>query len=680
MNKLLLVIIALETIGIILLVTDKIRSRRAERRIFTYARSISKKDLNVADVRIGGSKEMEKTATCLNSIKSNFLSVIESTKGNLIVLSDAVEALISSAQANECGSEQTSQSICVVAEKAGEQLELVRDNLDLIAANNDQLNAIEQYLQSISDMLRHSASCCKDGMGMLEQYEQVMEMISDSLHESKGILTDFNEQILQINSIGELVMEINDQLSLLALNASIEAARAGDAGKGFAVVANEMSVMSARTMENMTAIYEILDKITQSSSIVTQSIDECNKNYQSSTDIFQQLSVCFREIDQESRDINQKMTFMTGKYRKISENSDASREKAQTVYDASGVISDSTQDMVSVSEETAAESITISENVKSLETLLISIRNVLAQFRTELQPVEATPKKRLRIAFFGMLDNYFWYSIKRGVNYAQKMLMDKDVDVVYYSYENAEAEKSFPGHVADCIDSKFDAIIYPGFMHGADEMMKRAAANGIEIFTYNCDCDTDIRRVCCYSSDEREAGEIAAGEMKKLVSAKDSIAIVTGELSVAVNKERYEGFMKYLNKHCKGVRIADTVTVYNRPQETYEKIVSCISEHPDVKAIFSTTGMQLQLVQAIKDTGNAGKIKAIVFDYNDEIFEAVKKGIIAAAIDHDPFSQGYEPIVLMYNHLVTGERFKKSNISCRTKIVTESNIDQLVKI
>lgn len=680
MKGILLALIVLEAVGIVALVADRIRMRRAIHRIYGYAGCISKKELNVEDIRTNGNPELEKTASYLNSIKSNFLSVIESTKGNLIVLSDAVEALIHSAQANECGSEQTSQSICVVAEKAGEQLELVRDNLDLIAANNDQLNSIDEYLQSISGMLKDSASFCRNGMGMLEQYERVMDTISSSLHESKEILKDFNEQILEINSIGELVMEINDQLSLLALNASIEAARAGEAGKGFVVVANEMSVMSARTMENMTAIYEILDKITQSSGIVTQSIDECNENYQNSTDVFQQLSASFREIDKKSLEINQKMSFMTGKYRKISENSDASREKAQTVYEASGVISDSTQDIVSVSEETAAESITISENVKSLETLLVSIRNVLAQFRTELQPVEEAPKKHLKIAFFGMLDNYFWHSIRRGVSYAKKMLSDKDVEVVYFSYENADTEKDFPGHVADCIDKKFDAIIYPGFMHGADDQMKQAAADGIEIFTYNCDCNADIRRVCCYSSDEREGGEIAAAEMKKLVGAKDSIAVVAGELTVAVNKERYEGFTGYLRKHCKSIRIADTITVYNRPEETYEKIVACIHAHPDIKAIFSTTGMQLQLVQAIKDTGNAGKIKAIVFDYNDEIFESIRSGIIAAAIDHDPFSQGYEPVVLMYNHLVTGQPFGTSNISCRTKIVTEENIDQFVKI
>lgn len=680
MEILLFTLIIIESVIIILLLTSRFREQKQIQIISKNAGSISKKDFNGKDICIPDNSAFAKLAKYINTTKTNFLFFIESTKGNLIVLSDAIDALVKSARANEQGSEQTSKSIAIVAEKASEQLALVRDNLSLIESNNEQLNEIDNHLKSIVTSLNQSATHCQEGIVTLEEYEKSMSIISSNLHTCTDILTDFNKQIVQINSIGELVMDINEQLKLLSLNASIEAARAGEAGKGFAVVSREMSVMSESTMENMTAINEILEQITQSSEVVTKSIHECDIAFKNSSDVFGQLSAGFRSIDTKSIEINKKMSDVMDKYHVIAQNSNISRTKAENIFEASQTISDSTQDISSVSQETAVESMTISDNVKSLEKLLSSIQSVLSQFHTELQPVAESPSRRIKIAFFSMLDNFFWYSVKRGVNYAQKVLADRNADIVYYSYENSEAEKAFPDDVQRCIDEQFDAIIYPGFIQGADDRLKKAVTSGIKLFTYNCDSDPSIKRVCCYSPDEKESGILAAREIQKVIGGKGNIVIMSGEQTVTVNKQRYDSFTNYINTHCKGINIVDTFVVYNRPEETYNKIVNCLKNHPDIKAIFSTTGMQLQLAKAIVDTGNTGKVKAVVFDHNDEIFEYIKKGVIAAAIDYEPFSQGYEPIILMYNHLVAGYRLDPTEIKCKSSIVTEANVNDLVKI
>lgn len=344
------------------------------------------------------------------------------------------------------------------------------------------------------------------------------------------------------------------------------------------------------------------------------------------------------------------------------------------------VLSDVVDVMTHSTGEAASAELAINESVDSLENLLVNINGVLRQFSNELQPVEGTPKKRLKIAFFSKLDNYFWYNIKSGVNYAQKVLADKDVDVVYFPYVTMIDEHQFPGDVQSCIDEQFDAIIFPGFLRGADDLLQKAIQQGIEVFAYNCDCDPSVHRVCCYAPNESEAGVYAAKELQKLVGEKGNIAIMLGEPIISINIERYESFSNYIREHCKGIRIVDTFEVYNRPEETYEKIVNCLKNHPDIKAIYNTTGMQLQLAQAIVDTGNEGKIKAVVFDHNDQIFDYIKKGVIGAAISFEPFNQGYEPIILMYNHLVTGQPFEASQITCKSNIVTEENVDYLVKI
>ena len=74
------------------------------------------------------------------------------------------------------------------------------------------------------------------------------------------------------------------------------------------------------------------------------------------------------------------------------------------------------------------------------------------------------------------------------------------------------------------------------------------------------------------------------------------------------------------------------------------------------------------------------QIKAVVFDQNDEIFEYIRKGVIAAAIDHDPFSQGHDPIILMYNHIVDGLVLPKDRVKCKASVVDSDNIKERISV
>lgn len=88
--------------------------------------------------------------------------------------------------------------------------------------------------------------------------------------------------------------------------------------------------------------------------------------------------------------------------------------------------------------------------------------------------------------------------------------------------------------------------------------------------------------------------------------------------------------------------------------------------------------MQMKLVEALKDSGKAGSVKAIVFDKNKDILDCIKKGVIAAAIDHDSFTQGYYPIVLMYNHLVDNMELNHERILCKACVIDKENIDDQI--
>lgn len=670
----LIVIAIIEAIAIITLAVYAVVKNRILRRILKYAEEVAKKNLEVEDMEIKGGGLASNVAYHLNLIKDNMLAFVESTKGNVITLTDAIEILSNATKNNQSATEQTSDNISTVAEKASEQLQLAKDNLSMIEANNEQLASIDDSMNEIATKLNQSVDSCNQGINNLESYENDLKVVERNLADCIEILKQFNNQISEVNSIGEMVVDLSDELNLLALNASIEAARAGEAGKGFAVVSHEMSTLAAQTKDNMSAINDILAKVTESSRFVNDGINKCSTTFTQSAELFAEVSNSFRVISDQSNDINDTMRDISKKYEKIADNSDISKGKAENVISASETISESTCDILAISEETSADSVQMSENVASLENMLVVIRGLIKQFRTGVVPTSKNRANTVKIVVFSKLDSFFWYSIRRGVQYAQRELKDNNVDIIYVPYKDDIEEKQFPEDVKKYTSQKVDAIIFPGFMNLADKELVDAISKGVKVFTYNCDCNSKIKRLSCYEPDQEEAGMLAAKSAIKALGKAGNVGVILGDKTQSVNMHRYNAFKNHLAKNAKGINIVETVEVTFDPEKTYRQVLDLLKAHPELDIIYSTTGMQLKVAQAIIDAGKKGKVKAIVFDHNDDIFKYISDGVIEAAIDHDPFAQGHDSIIYMYNHIVDNMVLPSDRIKCKASVVDSSNI------
>ena len=231
------------------------------------ARLLSKGKLNIDDLPVKGSvRDTDVIASCLNLIRSNLLTFIESTKQNTVILSDAVEKLTSSMRTNTEGNEHIANNTISVGERTEKQLEMVQDNISVVETNARKLEEIAAAMEEITDLLGETAGISDKGIESLEGYNREMDIVSADLNDINETLTRFNEQIRKVYEVGDFIIDISDQLKLLSFNASIEAARAGESGRGFAVVAGEMTAMSEQTREGMDRISSILNEIMSSSS------------------------------------------------------------------------------------------------------------------------------------------------------------------------------------------------------------------------------------------------------------------------------------------------------------------------------------------------------------------------------------------------------------------------------
>ncbi|MCR4648424.1 MAG: substrate-binding domain-containing protein [Lachnospiraceae bacterium] len=675
-----IIIAVLEAIVILVLAFMLLKKGGSQGRITHQAELIVKGKLNVEDINLDTTDSANVVlAKAFNSIKNNLMTFVEATKVNMVTLSDAIENLSNTVEANTKGNDQIAESTTDVAVKTAQQLEFVKDNLELIESNSSQMQEIDAEFRIIKDILDNTAEETSNGISKIEDFEKDLSMMSRDLKQIDDILSKFNEEIKRIGEVGDFIVEISNQLRLLAFNASIEAARAGQAGRGFTVVADQMNDMSNKTREGMHTINEILKEINTSSRMVNESIGNCNDTYNRSENAFKDVNVSFRNINESAQNIHEKIGAISQMFNVMTENTDLSRDKAENLYATAQAISEKTHEIAAVSQEVAAESAKIAANTEALGGMLTGTQNLLKQFNTAIVPAEKKNTKQVRILSMSMLDNDFWYGVRKGVFYAQKELSDRDVVIDYIPliHDDIPLDDKVDDAIQSAIDRKFDGIIFPGFLGGSNERLKKAASSGVKLMSYNCDCDKSVPRIACLRPDAREPGILGAKAVQKKLEGRGNVLMLVGDLTVGVNRERKEGFKMQLESS-KGIKIEAELTVPDTADGVYKVAMDGLKAHPDTDVIFLTNGFPIPVVKAIKDSGKSGRTTLVCYDHNQEIFSYIKSGYITAAIGQDAFGQGHDPIIWLYNNIVTGEKLNEF-IPCRLSVVDKSNVASLIE-
>lgn len=633
-------------------------------------------ELNISDIMPEKARGLEILARAFNDMKSNLLSFIELTKTNIITISDAIDNVSKSMDNSYLGNEQIATSMGNVAEKAQEQSKLMGDTMAKIDEVGNRIENITNSIEEVEKSVEKTVHATSNGVQHLDEYYGQVNIISDNLNNTSEYIKKLNEDITQIDQIGKFIIQISEQLKLLGLNASVEAAKAGESGKGFAVVAHEMNLLSTATKESVGQINTILKNVDRSSSFVRKSIDNCVESYDTSKEIFKSIKDSFEIINNSANLLEMDMKKVYSDVSLINTSTHEINQKSLLLYNASEEISNKTQEVAAVTQEELAELEEINNYTSSLQTMLTGIENLVKKFRTSVVPVEVDSPKQLHITFIGPLDHEFWYGVRQGVLYAKKVLSEKNIVIDYLGFKQ-DVGPQIKKAAREAIENGSSGIIAPGFDPDLVPMMETASQKGIPFMLYNCDFPEKTKRIAYFGPNVNSSGTLAARLMAKAIDGKGDVVLLTGGLDAYVHRTRRDTILAELKKN-RGIKIFGEAQCADSFDQTYTTTKDLLKQNSNIRGIFITGGAMAAAAKAVEELGFSGKTFVVCFDYNKEIFDYIRKGIITAAIGQDPFGQGHDPIIYLYNMLVTGQKPENEIIWTRLEVVDKNNVNDLL--
>jgi len=135
------------------------------------------------------------------------------------------------------------------------------------------VNEIANNITATADSANHAASLSSEGVFEIEKNADNMSDLNEQISSANIQVVQLRDSSKEINEIVDVIKKIADQTNLLALNAAIEAARAGEQGRGFAVVADEVRALAQRTQESTQEIEDMVVRFQAEADGVSQSIE-----------------------------------------------------------------------------------------------------------------------------------------------------------------------------------------------------------------------------------------------------------------------------------------------------------------------------------------------------------------------------------------------------------------------
>ena len=265
---------------------------------------IANGDLTGGDIQVNSEDEMKALALSFNHMSGSLKEILT----NVYEASDAIDIAVKVVNEKIEENEQYSEKVSETAQKMTEEMKQQIQETDYAMEQVEEMNTISDKIMENADRINEKSENAlenaRNGNESMTNYVNQLQQVNVVMQETSEVAEALHGSVGEMNTILNSIAQIAEQTNLLSLNASIEAARAGDAGKGFSVVASEIRSLAENVKASVGKISDIIMQVQKGVVRMTDKMREGLEQLEKGNELAEGTKKSFQEIQDGNHAVN----------------------------------------------------------------------------------------------------------------------------------------------------------------------------------------------------------------------------------------------------------------------------------------------------------------------------------------------------------------------------------------
>ena len=333
--------------------------------IVIFLMLVSKVNVQFEEIRMAGITLEEKKTKALTDrileVSAHMSKTIETVSVEMETLKDSVDRTVESMEEVSSGTNESSDAV---------QRQLLKTE-----EIQGHVSDVEKAAAVINENVKNTGDAVKEGTRHIKEMNSLTREVDQAGKDVAAALEIFKQTTSKMNTITDIITDVASETSLLSLNASIEAARAGDAGRGFAVVASEISGLATQTTDATGNIIDLIETINSQLDTMVETIQKLIRTGAEESRCAEQTAESFDTISESVK--------------VIEKHSDDLGVVVNSLASANREIVDSIQTISAITEEVTAHASETHDTSVQNQTIVDQINSMVAELNGDAVELKA---------------------------------------------------------------------------------------------------------------------------------------------------------------------------------------------------------------------------------------------------------------------------------------------------